>query len=592
MGRGLHDAGAMSLPRTTLVLLSLIGAAAAQTPIDVSDLLGSAAARRAPEGEFFVGRVVANPDRDFDDGRNWPNHGVLGGGHLIRRMPSRSVSQGDYFGEEEEPIGPLSEDSFLEVLNALKEVDDLDLQIHHSGRRVLIDTDYPELVISAVNDIRALMPPPIDVHVMLEREVDGRVEVLVDGRHRFRGDTTTVLGSTARRQLVRDFDVEIAQSAAVANPIIGELVHGASVGIRARPMPFRDEVIVEAIARVGRPLKTEPYSPHPAMGPLDRAAMRVDEAGFAFRVTRGSSTVHEWQDLDGATVRLTCGVDWQARQPAGDNSGRVAITNLFGPPVLAFRSSPYFELEEPEGISLADFVEASAGRNDDSVVHFDRGNRTGGGALVLAAGGTGPRAGRQLAAEFDALLQPVRVELEILDAPYDVLVKADGELPEGVRVLGRASGPALADLPVCFASAREQSYVRDFDVEVAQAARIPDPKVDAVEDGWFATLTALRGTAGKVDAIECDLWIDELVELRKLEVTISPRVVAATDSTPTPSPYLEADVITIELPEEKQLRLDTEAALDADGRFVFTRQASALLGSQRRLVVRGRVTTP
>src|SRR5690606_35078961 len=136
---------------------------------------------------------------------------------------------------------------------------------------------------------------------------------------------------------------------------------------------------------------------------------------------------------------------------------------------------------------------------------------------------------------------------------------------------------------------REQSYVRRHEFEVAQSSRIPDPKIDVVEDGWFATLRIEADRSGHLRTAELDLSIEQLDELRELSVAANQASIGDAPENPIRLPQ---DVVRIELPIERRLPWKVAVRLDDEGRAVIRRSASTLFGAGRELVVRLRATAP
>lgn len=569
------------------VCLTLGSAAVAQRPaLEVQDLVlpdTLASSFDPPEVVLraFHGLSIATEE---DDENRWTFHGVSGEGHLVRWTNT-------FAWDEPEPRGLYTEDSLAAVLAALRGTSRSGISFQRSGDTVLLDTEYPEQLAGALATVRRALPPRIRLEVTLERLSGGSAEVVLRGSETFRNGTVRVLSDVAKKEILRDFDVEIAQSASTANPIVGEVRHGASVALRARPLPFRDEAVVEAVVRTASLLPTEPLQPHPAIGPLDRAASRVDEGGITFRIGRGQSTRHEWTTLDGTRMRLTCAASWAAPEPVAEDAESVLVaSSLLGPPVLGFRSATHFGFDEPlDATSVPEIVEemrSEVGR--DSIPVFEPGEFGGGGVLLLSGSG-GRRFQRMLDDRLERVFRSTHVRLEILDVPSSTEVAADGPLPDGARGIGSLAGPLLVGHPICFASAREQSYVRDWEVEVAQGARIPDPKISLVEDGWFGTVRVVPEPGGGIHTLEVDVQVRVLDELRALSTSLNWPMAAATDETRVPPMWMPQDVLTVELPDERELAIRAVLELGEDGTALLRRSATTLLGPGRALVVRARV---
>src|SRR5690606_3573742 len=237
--------------------------------------------------------------------------------------------------------------------------------------------------------------------------------------------------------------------------------------------------------RVADPSGSDTWTPHSAIGPIDRLRSRIDEAGIAFRIRRGAEAVHEWRTLEGATLRLSWSADWEPAEPHVEGHTMLASA-LFGAPVLGFRNDVSPSREEPADATR---IERLVGRMVESsppdVVLYVERNAGRGGALVL--GVEGERFARHLTERIDHLLTPLRVTVEAFDCAQGS-TWTDGAPPADARPLLRVTGPVLVNLPVTFASAREQSYIHHWNVEVASGTRISDPQIRVCEEGWSITV--------------------------------------------------------------------------------------------------------
>lgn len=587
----LANNAAMKLSRIAVALL-LPGLAPAQQPIlEVQDLLSSRLPSIAEMRRQAVLRGARQFPRPEGDLLTW--HHVSGEGHLTG-WPTLGSDFG--FAEEASPRGIYTDESLAAVLAALRGATRSSIEFQRVGDATLVESEFPEQVAAALERVRAALPPKLSVEVRLERVRPDATTTLVAGTATFTNGCTQVIGDVERRSFLQDMDVEIAQAAATANPIIGELRYGTSVALRARPMPFSDHAVVELVVRTAAPAAGEPIQAHESIGPIERMSTRVDEAGLAFRLPRDEPTTHEWTATDGTELRLTCTASWEPRPAPAAADPRIVATSLFGAPVLGFRSvdSAGQEDEPGDATSVTELVErlrSVAGR--DAVPLFEAGDWNGGGVLLLSGSG-GERFQRLLEEHLARALRPAHVAVEILDVPAGAGIGAAGALPDGARVIGQLSGPVLVGLPSCVASAHEQSHVLDWEAEVAQAARIPDPKIRVVEDGWFATMELVADSGGRVTGLALDLEVDVLEELRELATSINAAMTAlsaVTDDDRPPTMWLPRDVLQIELPVERAIGIDATIALDAEGRGVMRRSASSLFGPGRELVVRCTVQT-
>jgi hypothetical protein len=572
----------MTLLRLASVLAFSTAAIAQQAPLEVSDLL----APSMPSAHGASADVVQRglPSRlEFEESPRSLRHRVSGEGQLA---PWLAGIGSDF--DRPTAVPPLADGLLHDLLAAVRGGAEGGFRLRQVGARWFAETALAEQVGAALAQVRAAMPAPVRVRLTLERIGEDGAELLLDGSETFHHSETRVLSEVRRRRVLYDFDVEIAQSSATANPIIGELTEGASVMLRARPLPLGEEVVVEAVVRCGAPAGAEPLQPAGWLGPFDRIATRIDEAGLSFRLRRGEPSRHEWTTADGGRLRLTCSADWTAPKAEAGRGPVVLVSPLLARPVVGFRSSVLGEPEDyGEWTPLLEVVEAmrEAG-GGDAVELLGAGDGAGHG-VVLFGGARGPALAQAFAGRVEALLRGARIRVEIVDLPAGAAVAADGELPAGARRLGHFEGPLLLELPTCFAASVERSYLRDWEVEVAQSARIPDPQIGIAEEGLFATFRAVAGPGGRARRVELCLEVERLRELRSLSTSISTKSIALTDA--SESLVMPQEVLDLELPVVDEFDLAGPVELDEGGLGMLRRGAVQLLGPGRELLVRIRV---
>jgi hypothetical protein len=355
---------------------------------------------------------------------------------------------------------------------------------------------------------------------------------------------------------------------------------------RVRPLPGRGAAVVELVTRTSRPFAAGDVPGSSVFGPFDRIADRVDEAGLTFLAARGVASQHEWCTLDGETLRLSCTVDWPGAPAAA--TAPLLCSPLLAAPVTGFRSSRAWEAEDPidcidaRGLVAQALAATGAGQDDRTqLVDLDIDQDVdvgGGGAVLLAPGAAGAQVAARVVQRLADAFAPVRCAIEVF------------AVEAGAAVTGppvwRAAGPLLANLPGCFASARERTFLADWDVEVAQAARLASPRLGLCEDGWFATATVLPQGVHGPRRLELALERIHFVELRQRELVLSTEALGVTQEGTI---RLPAERVVVERPVTRALRIDTMIELDENGTAELRRQAAGLLGPGRELVVRVRV---
>ncbi|MCR9243530.1 MAG: hypothetical protein NXI31_00755 [bacterium] len=557
-----------------LTLSAATTTATAQGPaFPVGDLLAAPPQRAREINSAVVRPAPASLDSPivrawYDSSELFLRHVVSGEGHLL-------ACAGTADNDARRAI--YGEDSLLEVLAALVPSANGAFRVTRAGPSYFVRARRaPELLEVGLGTIRQAVPPKVTVTLWLERvTTDGAVPLLSAVESVGFGDVA-VVGDIEHSTLISDLEVEIAQSAMTSNPVVVEVTRGASALLRARPLPGRHAAVVEVVTRTVAPFEATPMPSANVSGAVDRICSRIDQAGLAFRVDRGAESVHEWAAVDGTSLRLRCRVDWPGDEPTP--IAPLLCSPLLREPVLGFRGTRAGEPDEPtEFYSVADFVneefEWTADRGEVPVRKLDEA------AALYFAGTDGEQLAQRIAVRVDELLTMRQLTLEV----HDVAV---GGAPASDKPLWRATGPVLVGLPSCFSSGREQSFVRDWDVEVAQSARIPDPKVSLVEDGWFATAKVMPADVHGVRRVELDLDAIVLAELRRRSLVLSPELVGSTRDAKVELPKEE---VTLEQPVTRVFSFDTALALDDNGGAELQRVATGFLGAGRALLVRVRV---
>lgn len=552
--------------RSPLSIVLCCGALAAQQPLaEVTDLVSTAASRSRGGTDQLVLRA------ELPGGRG-VRHTVAGEGQLA--------------GDRRKGLWParpfFSERTLKDQLGAMRGGTGAGCEFVSLGARTVVRSPVIEQVEAALVDLRRALPAQLRCHFRLERVADGGAVVVLGGEETFHNGEVVAVGDVERSTAIADVEVEVAQSAVSGNPVDVELRHGSSVLLRARPLPGQDAAIVEAVVRVASPESKGVMPGSGDLGTFDRVACRFDEAGLVFRVARGGESRHEWTTVEGQRLALVCRVDWTP--PPEPKAGGAWISPLLQAPVLGFRSARAAETDEPgECVHVDEIARAVIARGDDdtpaaSIVGAAKEGQT------LALHG---EAGQRLAAELDLriaeALAPVEVAIEVFDAPVGMDVPRSGAVPDGMRVVWRCAGPAVVGLPSCFTTGREFSYVRDWDVEVAQSARIADPKVDVCEHGWFATVKTLPASAGVPRRVELALDRTDFVSMRQLDLAIAGEMVGSSDSVRV---VLQRQLVSVEQAVTRSVGIGGAFALDEAGVAVVRRAAAQLLGPGRELVVR------
>lgn len=550
----------------------------AQGPVfPVADLLGSPPAWTRSAAASVVVPAPAEQDcwiilpSDGDKGERL-RHLVSGEGHLLRSAGASSTGS-------RRPV--LGEQTLLEVLDTLVPSAQGAFRVTRAGGSYFVRARRaPEQLEVALGTIRAALPPQLAISLRLERVVGGQVTALLSASESMGFGDVAVVGDIGHATAIADLDVEIAQSSMTSNPVVLPLTHGCSVLVRARPLPGRLSTVLEVVARTVMPFAGKDMPNASVSGAVDRICNRVDQAGLAFRVERGAESVHEWVACDGSQLRLRCRVDWPGEAPTP--IAPLLCSPLLRQPILGFRGIRRVETETPtECYSIADFVneefEWVSDRGEVPVRRFGEGGETA--SVLYFAGLEGRQLAERIAGRIDELLASRRITVEVFDV-------AAGAQPEAAARVWQFAGPVLGGLPSCFSTGREQTYMRDWDVEVAQSARMPDPKVSLVEEGWFATAKVQPPDARGQRTVDLTLEAVRLLEVRQRSIMLSPQLVGSTADAKVELPQ---ELVTVEQPVTRAFAIATALELDAQGTAEQRRVAPGLLGDGRELLVRVRV---
>ncbi|MHC4469683.1 MAG: hypothetical protein ACYTDY_11210 [Planctomycetota bacterium] len=502
----------------------------------------------------------------------------------------------------------LSEGNLSEVLAVLGVPEEIDTSGGEATGLIRVPASVADKVAVALARLRAQRVASVDLEFAIEiLEPDGRT-TLLSAREPIPVGETTVFADAREKPYLSDHDVEIAEASEIPDPIAWFQRTGTCLSVRVRPLARADAAIVEARARVAEPLDLPPIDlRHPDFGSLDRGGVGIEEACVAFRVDRGKRVEHVWTGRSGRKIRLRLKAGWR-RPPADSGVGAVLWTRLASTYIHGFHRVPWTgraandEQDEswPEW-GTVDYGEIDFDARAERALEGKVASlavRTQSGLFVL--GGEHADAARDdLASRLDRALHSAEVDIVAYEVPAGVTVDAAGKMPTGGREMLRVSGRVLPGLSACFVGSEEQNYVQDWDVEVAQAALIPDPIVMTVESGHYVNVRLLPGPGEKPKEILLDLQLLRLlgIETKVLPVKIPRGRVRIAGSSSgkggtssgtlldprTPPP--ERAQFVLERPTLRELRVSAALPLDANGQVRLRRGARGFLGPAREMVV-------
>ena len=492
--------------------------------------------------------------------------------------------------EGEHELG-LDAERITNAVNALLETDARRVEFDETTESLVFPATIRARVEAALAALRAAAPATVSFRAALERlDPDGDVETLLCADGNARPGEAIVLADAVNHNVIADYGVEIAQAASIGDPILRVLRTGTSLALRVRPLPAGADAVVEVVARSARRLD-EPAIDlgNPSFGPMDRCAVALDETGTSFRAGNAAPAEITWTGREGRRLRLRLEVAWTPVPAPGPRP--VLASAVLGSSVVGFRHARRTGAaaeEVPngwdEGVERAvsgDALVASAVRDpiDAALVSVRRG------VLVVnpeVSGGAASVA-RSLCAALDDTLRPVHVEALVVNVPAGARVALGAPLPAGARVVAGADAPVLRDLPACFTGGTERSFIADWEVEVAQSARIADPVHSSFATGHYLTVT-VRGSAIDMDL---DLLRLDALPAERIDLGVGRRSFGAAGDTAgsNAEPSLPPETANVERPEIAELRISETLPLDRDGTATIRRSAASFLGQGRELVV-------
>ena len=299
--------------------------------------------------------------------------------------------------------------------------------------------------------------------------------------------------SVREHRYVPDWDVEIAQASAIADPQPQVALDGLKVA--ARPFSLRGGgVLVRVVASAGEIVGIEQFDLEIAER-NDTLRIRTTDFGKVDQADyRGVGVSTDAVLRDGRWHGFFAGSDAARRElvlmkvvqspkavragsfmalstgalTASDRTWVLQAAYNGEPQLASINGTPRLDIGGLQERLNALLVDDNATLVHASWLH--------GGSLILHAR---PRAAvpvlDRLAILERALIRPVRLEVRILAAD---------------RVVGEVFGSALVDRPASIFGYRRLDFVGDYEVEVAQESRIGDPKASAAYAGVVANFLA------------------------------------------------------------------------------------------------------
>jgi hypothetical protein len=183
-------------------------------------------------------------------------------------------------------------------------------------------------------------------------------------------------------------------------------------------------------------------------------------------------------------------------------------------------------------------------------------------------------------------LPTATLEISIYDVAAGVGTEAAGT---EANAIAHIRTNAIVGKSVAFSGRTEMRYIEDWDVEVAQSSRIPDPKVNILRHGYHVDARVLADFSGRLEAVALDASVARLARIDVKEATLSREMQAGgsidKSGSMTPSIILPKEVVAIESPALQDHSVSTVLRLNENGSAMLRRAAPRLLGEGRELLV-------
>ncbi len=343
--------------------------------------------------------------------------------------------------------------------------------------------------------------------------------------------------STRCQQYVVDFEVEIAQGSNISNPIIYTPEEGLVGEIRATPMLDGTHVLVEGIVQRGRYTQVRSHT----LG-IDEECIKMpfrsefrSHAGTLELPTFDLTNLH-WTAVVRSGEVVEIPVSWKGqsqtfrtRVEAPSAPGETPVLELahLTRPNLPFRvgSNDYYELQRGMGAPYPSWVEASRDlplasletladlthqivdpegweeRESLKVIGQSR-------LLVPPQTGLRDRITELLMAREQAAIRPVILDLKAYSVALDAPIGPGATVEPGqAQLVAGGRMPTIAGRMTTIQIGSTMNFLADYDVEVAQEARIADPIVGQSFEGLAANLRPRFPRESRFVTVEAEMLL-------------------------------------------------------------------------------------
>jgi len=454
-----------------------------------------------------------------------------------------------------------------------------------TGDLLVIPGPAEGLVSAALQELRQRLPAAVKFELELRRhDHQGELVLLrrtvdcVSGR-------LQVISELTQSMALGGFEVEVAEGAVIANPQMLPRQHGAMVVLRPYLSPSAGELLVEILVRIAEPIDEEVIElGHPGFGAIDRLSRRVGEMAGLLRCSSGATTERHWSGPLGTRYSLQLRPRWSQRRalsPGGHElEYAVDFPQLAGFRTLSVRPEGLEGPLEQRGLCEAVQLEFAGMAPLLAIEPLEDGG-------VLVALDEAARSMRHLvAAHLAAAPAGPHIELSFFDVPAGGQAEA-----ASARKIGGMTADLVVGSWYCATAYRDRSVLADWEVEIAQSARIPTPITRRVHDGLFVNMRWQRGKL-EIDGEYSRRREDDSQEL-PLNVAMA---VVATSKSPkngrlvddhVDATFLPQDRVRIEKPIVHRAPFAALLDVQADA-VVAVRQSTGLFGSDRELLITAR----
>ncbi|MCA8949491.1 MAG: hypothetical protein KDE27_08300 [Planctomycetes bacterium] len=460
------------------------------------------------------------------------------------------------------------------------------------GALVVAERDV-EAATEILRDLRRALPPALTIDLELREKTGEGMHVWLARTVDARPGRLSVVSEVAQRSAVIGYNVEIAQASMICNPMISDERAGVMVALRPQLAPSGAWALLEVVARcVETDREAKIDSGHKGIGAIDRVPQRISEVGRVVLVRPGVHSVQRWSDGE-REFELALSTQWQL-QPAMRVAGHdFAVYSVRGP-LQGFRSVRIAQSREddmrgqdPEIENGWDDIEALAGPEAEWLEPPDS-DEAPDGERYVAVGRASFAAGAAVMRWFESKTAGPELAVHCYDVAAGTAWPGDGSVPDGARLLGRTELSQVEGTWSATAIRTDQSLLRDWDVEVAQSARIPRPVLERVGAGFVLNL---RRT-GEVVEVEVDLA--RLLDTGGRSIALSAPIYTPAfhrppsgDTGPKDDPAvgLPPDSVRVEHPQIAMLPFGFSVRVADQATVTRRTSAGELLGAGRELLV-------